>query len=215
MSLDLTGKPTYIRMLSWQLTGHVIWANIEPLTGVIPLSRIPNCATNIDYVTYSGPGPIDLQQFYRHLKNYELVCDMSSHPTQFEIIPIPLEFRDAAKLTRAKCYAFQSIQNLTNWAIEKNGLSLNPLADSSLDHSVVEEIYQRQLNVDVDSAKKLLQFKLNEYNNELQNIKYTQIEAEMAITAASTIQDVVGKYKDFLTALSMTRANENAILRLV
>ena len=215
MIYKLQGAPTYIRVLSNQLTGHVVWMSQEPAKGITSGIRVPMCVPGLDYVTYVGPGPSDVQSFYSALKNYQLVCNMSTQPTQFEIEPLPAEFVDRLKLYRAKCYAMQSIQNTVTWALEKNGLFSNPIVDDTLDFDKLSGIYQRQHNLNKQSADKLLLFKIQEHTTGVENIKYVQIEAEMSVTNAGSVPEVLEIYKNFLVSVGMSRISADVIMRFV
>lgn len=215
MTLDMTGVPAYIRVLSFQLTGHVVWLSQEPVKSMVQLSRVPMCVPGLDYVTYLGRGPGDLQTFYGALKSYKLVCDMTQSPLGFESAELPYEFIDRIKLYRIKCYAVQAIQNSVGWAMEKNGLYMNPLIDSSLDFDRLSEIHGRQLNLSKTDSDKLLHFKFDEHNSGIETLKYIQIEAELAVTNATSIAQVSDIYKNFLTSVGMARASDDAIMRYV
>lgn len=215
MIYKMTGTPTYIRVLSLQLTGHVVWMSQEPLRGMIPSSRVPLCVPGLDYVTYTGPGPESIPSFYGALKNYKLVCNMSQYPVGFELDSLPYEFTDRIKLYRVKCYAIQSIQNTVGWAMEKNGLHMNPIIDTDLDFDQLSEIHQRQHNLSKPVADKLLQFKFDEHHNGIKTLKYTQIEAELSVANAKSVLEVSGIYKNFLTSMGMVRATDESIMRLM
>ena len=212
---EMTGQQSYIRVLSLQLTGHVVWLSQEPIKGIIQNSRVPICVAGLDYVTYVGKGPGDLAAFYGALKNYKLVCSMSQHPVQFEIEPLPFEFTDRIKLYRIKCYAIQSIQNTVGWAMEKNGLYMNPVVEPGLDFDRLSGIHQRQHNLTKPVADKLLQFKFDEHRNGIETLKYIQIETELAVANAKSVLEVTGIFKNFLTSVGMVRASAESIMRFM
>lgn len=215
MIYEMKGYPTYIRVLSYQLTGHVVWMSQEPVKGIVANTRVPMCVPGLDYLTYIGPGPGDVQTFYAALKNYKLVCNMTTQPTQFEIEALPVEFVDRIKLYRIKCYAMQSIQNTVSWALEKNGLYMNPIVDQDLNFDKISSIYQRQHNLTKDAADKLLQFKFEEHVTGIESIKYVQIEAELSVTNAKSVLEVSDVYKNFLISIGMPRATDDAIMRFM
>lgn len=215
MIYEMKGSLAYIRVLSFQLTGHVVWLSQEPVKGIIPNSRVPMCVPGLDYVTYIGAGPGDVQPFYGALKSYKLVCNMSNSPLQFEVEPLPEEFIDRIKLYRIKCYAIQSIQNMVGWGYEKNGLYMNPIIDPDLDFDVISSLYQKHHGLTKELADKLLQFKFDEHKSGIKNIKYTQIDAELAVTNAKSVLEVSGIYKNFLLSMGMSRASDEPIMRFM
>lgn len=215
MNFEMKGQPSYIRVLSFQLTGHVVWLSQEPIKGIVSNSRVPLCVPGIDYLTYIGPGPGDVQTFYGALKNYKLVCSMSNSPLMFELENLPEEFVDRMKLYRIKCYAIQAIQNTVSWAMEKNGLYMNPIIDPDLDFDSISALYQKHHSLTKESADKLLQFKFEEHQDGIKNIKYTQIDAELAVTNAKSVSEVSNIYKNFLLSMGMSRASDETIMRFM
>lgn len=211
----MKGSQSYIRVLSFQLTGHVVWLSQEPIKGIIASSRVPLCVPGLDYLTYIGNGPAELQSFYGALKNYKLVCDIGNNPLQFEIKPLPEEFIDRMKLYRVKCYAIQSIQNLVGWGYEKNGLYMNPIIDPDLNFDDISALYQKHHNLDKESADKLLEFKFAEHESGLKTIKYAQIDAELGVTNAKSVLEVSTIYKNFLLSMGMSRPSDENIMRFM
>lgn len=215
MIYEMKGQPAYIRILSFQLTGHIVWLSQEPSRSIIANSRVPMCVPGLDYLTYIGPGPGDIQTFYGALKNYKLVCNMGRYPLEFKTQPLPEEFVDRLKLYRIKCYAVQSIQNTVNWALEKNGLYMDPIMDPTLNPKRLSDIFQRQHNLSKQDADKLLKFKFDEHQTGLENIKYIQIETELAVADAKSVSEVSNIYKNFLMSMGMIRASDDNITRFV
>lgn len=213
MKIVLGGNNTYIRALVTQFTEHVVWLSLEPAKSVMPSTRIPSCVPGLDYVTYAGPGPMDLPGFFRTLKNYNLVCNKSNYPVSFETAELPQQLRDQIKLYRSKCYASQSIQNLVHWALEKNSLQDNPLTDPNLNPDKISEIYQKHLGLSKNDAGKLIEFNSAEQSLNYANIKYSQIEAELAVTNAKTVEEVLESYKNFIISLGNTRVSDQAIMQ--
>lgn len=213
MKILMGGANTYIRALAMQFTGHVVWFSMEPAKSIMPSSRVPSCVPGLDYLTYVGPTPVDIPAFFGALKKYNLVCNKSSHPVTFETDPLPPQMHDEVKLYRSKCYAVQNIQNLVNWALEKNALYEDPLADPNLDPAKLSEIYQRQMTMSAADADKLIEYKLAEYRLNYRNIKYSQIEAELAVTNAKSVPEVSESYKNFIISLGNTRVSDQAIMQ--
>lgn len=213
MKILMSGTTNYIRALTMQFTGHVVWLSVEPAKSIMPSARVPSCVPGLDYLTYVGPAPADIQTFYGALKKYNLVCNKSNFPITFETEPLPIQMQEEVKLFRSKCYAVQNIQNLVNWALEKNALHENPLADPALDPKKISEIYQRQMSIGADEADRLVQFKAAEQSLNYSNIKYSQIEAELAVTDAKTVPEVLESYKNFIISLGNTRVSDQAIMQ--
>lgn len=213
MNLTFTGQPVHTRMLSHQLTGHVVWFSMD-LGAAHPTSKYaPMCCPDLDYVIYSGPAPTSITQFVAAVKSYQLTFFQSE--SVFAMAPMALEFAEHIKLERAKCYAMQNMHNTVNWAQEKNGLIENPIADPLLDQNEIIKIIQSQYALSNDDAAKLYQFKLDEYTNIYRNIKYTQLESEMAIIDAKTVDDVVEIYIKTLTSLGRGRATGSKVTGLL
>jgi hypothetical protein len=121
--------------------------------------------------------------------------------------------QEEVKLFRSKCYAVQNIQNLVNWALEKNALYENPLADTNLDPKKISEIYQQQMSIGPDEADRLVKFKYDEQSVNYANIKYSQIEAELAVTNAKSVTEVSESYKNFIISLGNTRVSDQAVMQ--
>ena len=43
--------PQYVRFLSFQLTGHLVWVSVEAQHSNIGPKRVPNCVPDLDYGT--------------------------------------------------------------------------------------------------------------------------------------------------------------------
>lgn len=213
MKILTGGANIYIRVLAMQFTGHVVWFSMEPAKSIMPSARVPSCVPGLDYLTYVGPGPVDIPAFFGALKKYNLVCNKSNFPVTFEIEPLPPQMQDEVKLYRSKCHAVQNIQNLVNWALEKNALYEDPIADPNLDPAKLSEIYQQKMGMTAGDAEKLIEYKLAEHHLNYTNIKYSQIEAELAITNAKTVLEVSESYKNFIISLGNTRVSDQAIMQ--
>lgn len=211
--LPVGGPPQYIRFLSFQLTGHIVWATVEPLVGNMSPKRVPSCCPELDYGVYSGPGP-DINQFWREFKQYNLACFVVSPPPTLALDPLPPEFAQEVKLCRAKCYASQLINNQINWALEKNGLFDNPLIDNSLGDRLFE-IYQRKQNITEDQARRLVEFKQHEHNMKLNDLKATQVEAELDIVNATTVDSVLTVFNTAMKSLAAIRMNETVLTKFL
>ncbi len=213
MNLTFTGLPVHTRMLSHQLTGHVVWFSMYLGAGN-PIPRYaPICCPDLDYVIYNGPAPTSIDQFVAAMKSYQLTFFQSKN--EFGMAPMIPEFAEHVKLERAKCYAIQHIHNAVDWVQEKNGLVENPIADVLLDQNEIIKIMQSQYALSTENAAKLYQFKLAEYINMHRNIKYAQIESEMAIIHAKTVDDVVEIYIKTLISLGRGRATGSKVTGLL
>lgn len=214
MNLKFNGSPVHTRMLSHQLTGHVVWFSMD-LGPAHPVSKyVPVCCPDLDYVIYDGPAPYSISQFVAAIKTYQLTFFQSEGA--FNISPMVPEFADHIKLERAKCYAMQNIHNVVNWAQEKNGLIGTPWAvDPLLDHNEIVKIIESHYAIPNADAAKLYQFKLDEYTILHRNIKYVQLESEMDIIDAKTVDDVVEIYIKTLTSLGRGRVNGSKVTALL
>jgi hypothetical protein len=84
-----------------------------------------------------------------------------------------------------------------------------------LDQNEIIKIMQSQYALSTENAAKLYQFKLAEYINMHRNIKYAQIESEMAIIHAKTVDDVVEIYIKTLISLGRGRATGSKVTGLL
>lgn len=180
--------PTAIRLLVFQPTRHVVWLSNDGSPPQGHLKRIPISDYALDYRVYHGVVPSEFN-YYNEFKNYQLV--KSSSGNNLELGNLPDEFKGIVQLLRAKCYAIATITSSIRFQIEKGGLFLNPLIDTSLDINKLANIYQRQCNISFNDAKKLVQFKQDELVTLSQTLKYEQIEAELIINNATSVDEVL------------------------
>ena len=212
INLRFTGAPVFIRMLSHQLTGHVVWYSIDTNLSP-PARRVPACCPDLDYVTYVGSGPETIASFWSLFKQYQLVYSQAD--AKFDTDALAAEFVDHIKLERARCYATQLVHSAAQWVAEKNGLVENPLYDPMLEPDRVAKIIAAQHNISVQDAIKLQEFKAQEHSIALRNLRYTQIEAEMAIIQSPTAEHVVDVYKSAMVSFGRLRANEQTLTRFL
>ena len=212
INLRFTGAPVFIRMLSHQLTGHVVWYSIDSNLSP-PARRVPACCPDLDYVAYVGPGPETIAGFWSLFKQYQLVYSQSD--AKFDTDALAAEFVDHIKLERARCYATQLVHSAAQWVAEKNGLVENPLYDPMLEPDRVVKIIAAQHNISIEDAAKLQAFKAQEHSIAQRSVKYTQIEAEMAIIQAPTTERVVEVYKSTMTSFGRLRAGEASLTRFL
>ena len=212
INLKFTAAPVFIRMLSHQLTGHVVWYSIDNNLSP-PAKRVPVCCPDLDYVTYVGSGPKTVAGFWSLFKQYQLVYSQAD--AKFDTDPLAAEFVDHIKLERAKCYATQLVHSTAQWVAEKNGLVENPLYDPMLEPGQVANIIAAQHNISIEDASKLQVFKAQEHSIAQRNLKYTQIEAEMAIIQAPTAQNVIDVYKRTMASYGRLRATEQNLTRFL
>lgn len=217
MSLPLAmgASPMYIRFLSFQLTGHIVWASVEPVVSNMGPKRVPNCCPDLDYGTYAGPGPIDMNQFWREHKQYRLTASVTETPVTIGIEELPSEFVAEVKLARAQCYATQLINGSVNWALEKNGLYDNPIMDPGITVDQLAEIYQRRQAISAADARKLVEFKQSEHCSKISYLRSVQVDAELAVINARTVEDVVAVYNATMKSLAALRASETNLTRFL
>lgn len=107
------------------------------------------------------------------------------------------------------------MHSAAQWVAEKNGLVENPLYDPMIEPDRVAKIIAAQHNISVQDAIKLQEFKAQEHSIALRNLRYTQIEAEMAIIQAPTAERVVEVYKSAMVSFGRLRANEQTLTRFL
>jgi hypothetical protein len=211
-NLKFDGNMVLIRMLSHQLTGQVVWYSIDSPSSLLA-KRVPICCADLDYVNYAGPGPSSLLDFWTQFKHYKLVYSQSD--AKFDTADLSAEFVDHVRLERAKCYATQLVHASAQWAAEKNGLVENPLYDAALDPNHVANIIAEHHGISKPDADKLLAFKLQEYKITLHDLRYAQIEAEMAIVSAETVSAVIDAYKIAMTSFGRLRFDEKSLTKFL
>lgn len=202
----------FIRMLSHQLTGQVVWYSIDSPAAPVA-KRVPICCADLDYMTYAGPGPSSLHEFWTRFKNYKLVYSQSD--AKFETADLSAEFVDHVRLERAKCYATHQVHASAQWAAEKNGLVENPLYDAVLDPDHVASIIAEHHGISKADADKLMAFKLQEYKITLRNLRHAQIEAELAIVSADTVSAVIDAHKIAMTSFGRLRFDEKSLTKFL
>lgn len=205
MNLKFTGGPVHIRMLSHQLTGHVVWYTIDIGIANPGAKYVPTCCPDLDYLTYSGPAPNTPADFKDLVKQYQLVYSISDN--NFDEYKLAEEFCDHLKLERAKCYAMHTLNNTCHWVAEKNGLVNNLWFDPLLEPERVIEIVAAQQSIPYQDAANLYTFKREEYVNEMRKLHYAQLEAELATINAKTVEEVLEIFKTTSILLGRTRAS--------
>ena len=213
--LQMGAGPTYIRFLSFQLTGHIVWAAVEPMVSNMGPKRVPNCCPDLDYGTYAGPGPIEIKQFWQEHKQYRLTASITETPVTIGIEALPAEFVPEVKLARAQCYATQLINGSVTWALEKNGLYDNPIMDPGITVDQLAEIYQRRQSISLVDARKLVEFKHSEHRSKISHLRSIQVDAELAVINARTVDDVVAVYSATMKSLAALRVTEANLTRFL
>jgi hypothetical protein len=173
------------------MTGCVVWYDAEMKSTSKSAKRLPIHNPELDYLLYQGP--VDIDSLPKYHKDYSLNFSFSDR-TMFNIVPIANEYKDIIRLTRAKCYALSILNNLVDRAMERNGVVDHPLFDPHVIDSDIIEIYQRRLNLDKQTAEKLLKFNKDEHSINIRNIRNIQIECELAIVNATTVDAVINEF---------------------
>jgi hypothetical protein len=176
-----------LRMLVSHSTNHVVWVRQEPAPRQFVPRRIPNVEKNLDYVVFQKRLSPREFNWYKEFINYRLVKPHGLPTLEFE--DIPEEYRAETKLARAKCYAMSAVIDAVSITRERQDLIYNPLTD--LDNESIINVYQRTLNLDYASAKILAEFKKEELRFSEQTLKANELEAEILITNAKTVEELV------------------------
>lgn len=205
MNLKFTGGLAHIRILSHQLTGHVVWYTVDPSVANPGPKYVPTCCPDLDYVTYTGPAPTSYVDFRDLVKQYRLVHSISDN--KFVEDTLAEEFREHLKLERAKCYSMHTLNNTCHWVAEKNGLVNNLWFTPLLEPERVIEIVAAQQSIAYQDAANLYTFKREEYVNEMRKLHYAQLEAELATINAKTVEEVLEIFKTTSILLGRTRAS--------
>ena len=98
--------------------------------------------------------------------------------------------------------------------MEKNGLFDNPLIDNGLGDRLIE-IYQRKQNITEDQARRLVEFKQHEHDMKLNDLKATQVEAELDIVNATTVDSVLTVFNTAMKSLAAIRMNETVLTKFL
>jgi len=210
--MKFNGPIVQIRMLTHQLTGHVVWYTMDLGAANPGAKYVPTCCPDLDYLTYVGPAPVPAE-FKDAVKQYRLVYSISD--SKFEQANLAPEFVDHLKLERAKCYALYLINNSCHWVMEKNGLVNNLWFDPLLDSDQVISIIATQQGISHVNAEKLYVFKKEEYNNEIRKLKYAQLTAELSIINAQTVDQVVEIFKTTSMLLGRSRASALGLIEIL
>lgn len=207
-----TVRATNIRVLSHMMTGCVVWYDVELRSTARAGKRIPVYNPELDYIVFEGLVNVDV--FPKYFKDYSLNLSYYD-PTTFNIAPLPDEYKDIVKFSRAKCYALTIFSNLVDRAMERNGVFNNPLLDPHIRDEDIVNIYQKRLNIDKISAEKLLQFNKEEYAINIRNIRNIQIDGEMAIVNATNIEQILSEFLKASGEIGAGEAKTEMITRLL
>lgn len=202
---------TYIRMLVFNPTQHVIWVSQEAYPPQNILRRIPTAIPDLDFKIYHGARPEVGEGWYTEFLKFNLV-----KPDGIENLdtgPVPTEFIERVRLLRAQCYSLYNVWRTTAGQIEKMDLHENPLLDTHLDDNDMASIYQQVYNISYDSAIKLLKFKRDELNFRIKNLKLVEFEAETKIPELTEVQEVDNYYRQLMIRLiSLQPLNLSVVL---
>jgi hypothetical protein len=177
----------YFRMLVSHTTNHVVWIKQESSPPQYIPRRLPNVCKDLDHVVMHTKLTPSMFQWYKEFKNYRLV---KPHGVKsFLLEDLPDEYRKETMLARAKCYAMESVINSVSILREKQDLIHNPLRGTTEDEVV--PIYQRQLDINVNEAKKLFKFKQEELEFNEKSMQLAEIESELMVARARTVEEVV------------------------
>lgn len=197
----------YFRMLVSHSTNHVVWIKQEQSPPQYIPRRLPNVGKELDHVTMHTKLTPAQFQWYNDFKNYKLV---KPHGVRtFLVEDLPEEYKQETRLARAKCYAMESVINSVSILREKQDLIHNPL--SGVAEEDVVPIYQRTLNLDFESATKLFKFKKEELDFNKKYMQLAELEAELMIASAKTVEEVVdifGNISNKFLSVSTTEFNE-------
>lgn len=177
----------YFRMLVSQTTNHVVWIKQESSPPQYIPRRLPNVCKDLDHVVMHIKLEPSMFQWYKEFKDYRLV---KPHGVRSLLIEdLPEEYRKETVLARAKCYAMESVINSVSILREKQDLIYNPFRGTTEEEIV--PIYQRQLNINAEDAKKLFRFKQEELDFNEKSMQLAEIESELMIANARTVEEVV------------------------
>jgi len=188
---------TYIRMLVFNPTQHVVWVSQEAYPPQNILRRIPITIPDLDFKIYHGPRPTI--EWYTEFLKYNLVKPDGIE--NLDTAPVPTEFVDRVRLLRAQAYALNAVWRTTAGQIEKLDLVDNPLLSEFVDDADFIDVYKKIYKINDTSAKKLLAFKKDELHSRIRNLKLVELEAEVQIPELATVQQVDEYYKKLMMRL--------------
>lgn len=175
-----------LRMLVSHSTNHVVWVRQEPGPRQYIPRRIPNVEKNLDYIVFQKRFTPKEFNWYKEFVNYRLVKPHGLPTLEFE--DLPEEYREETRLARAKCYAMSAVIDAVSITKERQDLIYNPLTD--LDNESIINVYQQTLDLDYASAKTLAEFKKEELRFSEQTLKANELEAEILISNAKTVEEL-------------------------
>jgi hypothetical protein len=176
-----------LRMLVSHSTNHVVWVRQDPGPRQFVPRRIPNVEKNLDYIVFQKRFTPKEFNWYKEFINYRLVKPHGLPTLEFE--DLPEEYREETRLARAKCYAMSAVIDAVSITKERQDLIYNPLTD--LDNESIINVYQRNLDLDYSSAKILAEFKKEELRFSEQTLRANELEAEILISNAKTVEELV------------------------
>jgi hypothetical protein len=176
-----------LRMLVSHSTNHVVWVRQDPGPRQFVPRRIPNVEKNLDYIVFQKRFTPKEFNWYKEFINYRLVKPHGLPTLEFE--DLPEEYREETRLARAKCYAMSAVIDAVSITKERQDLIYNPLTD--LDNESIINVYQRNLDLDYASAKILAEFKKEELRFSEQTLRANELEAEILISNATTVEELV------------------------
>lgn len=176
-----------LRMLVSHSTNHVVWVRQEPGPRQYIPRRIPNVEKNLDYIVFQKRFTPKEFNWYKEFVNYRLVKPHGLPTLEFE--DLPEEYREETRLARAKCYAMSAVIDAVSITKERQDLIYNPLTD--LDNESIINVYQQTLDLDYASAKTLAEFKKEELRFSEQTLKANELEAEILISNAKTVEELI------------------------
>jgi len=183
---------TRIKILVDQVTEQVIWLSYFLDT------KPPVIESNLNFFTYSGEPTVNVWQLYLSYKLHYNIKDK----VFYKKLPNSNSFKQI-QFTRAKCIAVNYISSACDYQYEKYNYINHQLYldQNSFNHERWVELMMHTHSCTKDEAKKLLQFKREEYELAVFHFESIRYTFANKIKQAQTLEEVNDYYKETIAKL--------------
>lgn len=181
----------FVKFLTYQPTGHVVWMKYVPL-GLESFDQyIPNVDKTLNYTAYHDVNTekINLSKAF---SEYTLI--VSNTKLKIDIKELPEKHRSAVILARAKCMAAIISYNMIKFQLEKFNVKTGPWANSP-SPKIMAGVVSNNQNIPIADAMKLVEFKQREIKLISDYIDSMQFDAELRLINATTTDEVVDQFE--------------------
>jgi len=181
----------FVKFLTYQPTGHVVWMKYVPL-GLESFDQyIPNVDRTLDYKSYYGTNTEKIN-LLKALNNYTLICPGAG--SSIGIKELPENHRSAVRLARVKCIAAILSYNMIKFQSEKFNAKTGPWANNPSSEIMAKVVINNQ-GIPVTDAMKLVEFKQREIKLVSDYIDSMRFDAELRLINATTTDEVIDQFE--------------------